>query len=437
MAVISNLKTRSKNLWNKDDIYIPVIAGEYYQIQFYNNTNYKTISLYDTQKNLIKDIIKYSYAGETYNKWIIKPQQDGYLVAFINNGYMIPDYEESLMVTKGLTATLTAAQIESLNTNQYTRVDKNSTFPQYEPYYIDITKYNNATISNINFNDIDYHFAKQNEVIGGNCDNAVEEPIIDLKVSGNSVQDGTPTPETPIEIESVGEKTKNLFNNKFSDYVRPVNYLYTPIDLEVGKTYTISAKQVGETITGCVVGIAKYGTQYSEFYPVWWTCIRANGEIATHTFTVTEEFTDPKLLIYCTNEAQFNQLFENYQIQLEESDTATEYEPYGYKVPVKVSGKNLFNKETAEENYFINSSGKKASTESYGLKVTEKIYIKPLTTYTYSGMGNVRGVTVGRTGYQYDKDDNPITPIKQSYGEDVTFTTEPNCYYNTYGTAGK
>ena len=34
-----------------------------------------------------------------------------------------------------------------------------------------------------------------------------------LEVYGNSVQNGTPTPENPIEVESVGEKcTKNLYD---------------------------------------------------------------------------------------------------------------------------------------------------------------------------------------------------------------------------------
>ena len=35
----------------------------------------------------------------------------------------------------------------------------------------------------------------------------------DLKVYGNSVQDGTPTPDAPIEVQSVGELTYNLLND--------------------------------------------------------------------------------------------------------------------------------------------------------------------------------------------------------------------------------
>ena len=43
---------------------------------------------------------------------------------------------------------------------------------------------------------------------------AIGKDLKDYKIYGNSVQDGTPTPSFPIKIESVGDKTKNLFNYK-------------------------------------------------------------------------------------------------------------------------------------------------------------------------------------------------------------------------------
>jgi hypothetical protein len=100
----------------------------------------------------------------------------------------------------------------------------------------DITKYDNATISNINFNGVDYHFAKNTEVVGGYCENAVEEPIIDLKISGNSVQ----------ESENLFDKTKMLsgFLPQTGSY--PVNNssfpnaLYQVIDIKSGQTFEIT-----------------------------------------------------------------------------------------------------------------------------------------------------------------------------------------------------
>ena len=52
----------------------------------------------------------------------------------------------------------------------------------------EITKARNSTLSNIKLDSVDYHFAKENEVNDGICENAVNEPIIDMQISGNSVQ---------------------------------------------------------------------------------------------------------------------------------------------------------------------------------------------------------------------------------------------------------
>lgn len=76
-----------------------------------------------------------------------------------------------------------------------------------------ITKLNNSTISNITLDGVDYHFAKQSDFVSSICENSVKEPIIDMQIQGNSIQDGTPTPEAPVEIESVGVLGKNLFGN--------------------------------------------------------------------------------------------------------------------------------------------------------------------------------------------------------------------------------
>ena len=43
-----------------------------------------------------------------------------------------------------------------------------------------------------------------------NC--KVGKQIKELEVYGNSVQDGTPTPENPIEVSSIGEKTNNIYH---------------------------------------------------------------------------------------------------------------------------------------------------------------------------------------------------------------------------------
>ena len=67
-----------------------------------------------------------------------------------------------------------------------------------------------------------------------------------------------------------------------------------------------------------------------------------NG-IKSTTFSLTQEEIDSIDRIYIYGKASPNETILEY-IQLEEGETSTSYEPYGwYKIPVEVSGKNLVN----------------------------------------------------------------------------------------------
>lgn len=65
--------------------------------------------------------------------------------------------------------------------------------------------------------------------------------------------------------------------------------------------------------------------------------------------------------------------------QLKESSTATDYEPYGYKIPVVISGKNLWNDNITFENGTINqNTGANSSYASdYRLRSDFTDYIEP------------------------------------------------------------
>lgn len=124
------------NLYDVGDLYIPVKAGEYYQIEYPTEAEafFKTIRLYDSNKTLVVTAINYSYKG-AYLKWIVKPQSDGYLLAYVDKSQGVPHEDIQLMITKGLTVTLTSDQITNLEDNSYTRVSNTSTFPEYVPKY--------------------------------------------------------------------------------------------------------------------------------------------------------------------------------------------------------------------------------------------------------------------------------------------------------------
>ena len=90
---------------------------------------------------------------------------------------------------------------------------------------------------------------------------------------------------------------------------------------------------------------------------------------------------------------------------------------------------NLFDKTTIRTNAYINPSGAVTSDGTNRTVVSANIPVKPNTTYTFSGMGNLYNATYYRSGFQYKADDTPIVAIAQTTGTPVTFTTDEECAY--------
>ena len=144
---------------------------------------------------------------------------------------------------------------------------------------------------------------------------------------------------------------KNLFNNKFEDYKRPENYLVCPIKLKQGKKYQFFGELKGSAVTGFAVGIVKDGDRYSNFNGLV-QLLQTNGAIINKNFIVDETYTNPKLAVYVGDsnvngtllETNFNLIFENYNIQLEEGEIGTEHEEHkeqNFTFPL-VEGQRLY-----------------------------------------------------------------------------------------------
>lgn len=145
---------------------------------------------------------------------------------------------------------------------------------------------------------------------------------VKLLVSQIVATGGGGTPDAPIAINGFDSGVitrcgKNLFNNTFSDYSRPSDYRIFPIKLKQGATYNFSAKLIGTAQTGFTVGVAKKGDRYVNFGSFYTIC---NGTDKMGSITVDSTFTDPKLIVYANTESEFNAIFENYEIQLNEGN---------------------------------------------------------------------------------------------------------------------
>ena len=189
--------------------------------------------------------------------------------------------------------------------------------------------------------------------------NGIGENLLDYRIDGAS--------------GGVGDRTNNLFDEIYTNIVNDWDVKYKSIFVGEG-TFTLSTtcpKQDGGSATnlfflsGNVSTGANSGTNgvYNN-YPV--TVTSLNGYI---TIGYRAQSYDPR----------------NYQTMLNEGTTALPYEPYGYKVPVVISGKNLFN-ENSELNVNASvdvTSGAFPNTFG-GNRRTYFFKVKPNTAYTFS-----------------------------------------------------
>lgn len=171
------------------------------------------------------------------------------------------------------------------------------------------------------------------------------------EVYGNSVQDGTPTPESPVEIQSVGDlTTKNLLDSSVTistingvtmtydngvitlngTCTASANFVLNNIVLSAG-TYTLSANANKVPVNNDYAFVQLYDSTNNQIIEV----VNSNAQgYRTITTSVDGNFKyRVRIDVGC--------VYDNVILkpQLEEGSTATEYEPYHkYDIPITVTG---------------------------------------------------------------------------------------------------
>lgn len=266
--------------------------------------------------------------------------------------------------------------------------------------------------------------------IGKTINNVID--IVDYKISGNSYQE-TYTGKNLFDISKVvsssnvvnnGDGTLSITPSSTSSGVSAIRPRtlkdYAP-NLEVGKTYILSAKTTGDN-KYIYLGTSKSSWPFGK------------------TRTITQEDLDSDVIWYATGaDTTFTALIS--EIQIEEGTIVTSYEPYvggepspnpeypqdvqsvgeydsttgKYKIPVTLSGKNL---------YYENQS----ATSHLGVTIT---YDEETQVYTLNGTTNFIGNIILSSNMD----------IPLSEGEDVVITrhiaggniTFPENTYILYG----
>ena len=174
-----------------------------------------------------------------------------------------------------------------------------------------------------------------------------------FELLGNSTQGENPVPDNPQEIESVGRKSKNLLNLQKQPDVKET---YLGWKVSDGRNVVLSVKDKGNNadITGCYLGLSRTGG--SSDGVVW---VVNNGSVAVKEVVSKNQYVS----VFPSNETTVRKLLERFDIQVEYGNNATDYEPYGYLLDVKVTGKNLLDMaDIQNENGKIDSDFSKAKS---------------------------------------------------------------------------
>lgn len=181
-----------------------------------------------------------------------------------------------------------------------------------------------------------------------------------LEVLGNSIQDNTPSPDNPVEVVGVGEKTRNLVNineilneNGYgnSDYNNTIPI--TPFHVVEGQKYVLVTK--GEQVNTVYYSSIYFGESNLKYptgdtkilgTPVTRYTFKDNVEVRS-ILTATKTCDITHCMIHGEGiKANAYKISELGVYEYADDYATMPYEPYGYKIPVNVEGRNLFDWES-------------------------------------------------------------------------------------------
>lgn len=157
------------------------------------------------------------------------------------------------------------------------------------------------------------------------------QPIASCQISGNTLQDGTPTPVAPVDVVGCGVKTGNLYEK--GDVVVNVGDVYKaiPISLSAGK-YTFSFVYESENTNGVTIIF------YNGSTTVQYSTVTITDGKGTEVINTDQPITTIRLYSAngYTQSQSYSAKFSNIMLNL--GSTTLPWEPYGYKIPPTVNG---------------------------------------------------------------------------------------------------
>lgn len=237
-----------------------------------------------------------------------------------------------------------------------------------------------------------------------------------FELIGNSTQGENPAPDNPQEIESVGRKSKNLLNLQKQPDVKET---YLGWKVSDGRNVVLSVKDKGNNadITGCYLGLSRTGG--SSDGVVW---VVNNGSVAVKEVVSKNQYVS----VFPSNETTVRKLLERFDIQVEYGNNATDYEPYGYLLDVKVTGENLLSNKPTDwmigkttswgavpqtpvsygknvKNAIATINVKSSTNYSFINKETNKLWVCRIIELDANGLGLVNHALYANESFNYKK----------------------------------
>lgn len=288
-----------------------------------------------------------------------------------------------------------------------------------------------------------HHLTRVKSAQGYPCefDNSVGRALKDYKIYGNSIQDGTPTPKSLVEVQSVGDRTPQLFNLPTSGEISwhanssglapkgirnpdgSITFDGTNGDdviKNMQKIFGDSEKMIIEE-TGVYAFSCKNASS-----AIYMTCRLPNGSggfayqtIATSSrvvYATIEQGTEITVYLQVGKNASVSNLtlYPMMQKVNAEGDAVSDFEPYHkYAVPVKVCGKNLipypyYNTTktllgvtwTDNGDGTITTSGTPTGLSSFF--IANRLSVCKNTQYCFSGIDGTSNIMLSATLYAKD-----------------------------------
>ena len=290
-------------------------------------------------------------------------------------------------------------------------------------------------------NDTTYYKTIEGENI--NIQDSINLPFEVFKVTGNSVQEGEPIPEVPVEIQNVGDNI-NLFNiqeyidfysltetgiDDGHDYVAYTTKAYENIKFMQGQfeentQYVLSfyGRQKTTSTHGVTTGFRFYYTDgtYKEKYV-------NNNEIWTKYTIVTDK---NKTVDYIIMLWAYGGTIWLSDIKLEEGTEPTAYSPYNCgSIDMIVCNKNLANLEIVSTQYRANTE--KINNNTFKVTKTEEggTYYGQVEMYLQKGKQytvflQAEGENSSDATISLCKDYNGVGYIQRNIKNHYTFNTE-------------